>query len=512
MAKTVVTISVANSYLRIFNYPETFVKQVLTPFCAKYLAKFDNVPDPTNPFASVWAVTHWFATYNHARTELRITSALLKELTDHIVNRGFPYESIEIVDEPIITPKRAELEWAVDFKLKPDQVEWADYLLAEGQNKLSNGMTGIGKTALAIYVAVTLGQRVTVMLNARFVPIWIVECAQLLKLKPEDFIVVEAGGLDLYIKWLKEGKINPKIMVVSLTKADLLTKKAKKDPTVPNLDDYYRIYAPGVRCYDEAHESIHQVYLSMMFGNVAKNIGNTATIKNEDAFINRIYEYLFPKNIRLKETEYSAHMHIKAIHYDINLQRHRVNTHSRGTYNDNTFEASIMNNKKLRMEYIELMLFCFKEYYYERRKPGTKCLFFFTRVETCKIMCAALKERYPDFDAISFTGEEGGKKETKEEYRKHEMVFSTPGSCGTGKDIPGLITCISFHNVRSIQRNYQMRGRIRPIKEFPELERIFGYTVCRQIPKHKEYHKHRRGLFEESSLSYQLVDSGVYMY
>jgi len=324
---------------------------------------------------------------------------------------------------------------------------------------------------------------------------------------------VEIGGLDVFLDALKKKLINPKIVVFSLTKADIMLKKNKEDPLHPDLDDLFRELRPGLRIYDEAHESIHQVYMSMMFGNIVKTIANTATIRAEDAITNKIYEYLFPKQYPLKETEYSAHMHVKALHYRIDMRKNRIQTVSRGVYNDITFEASIMDNKKLRPQYIEMAIKQFEEYYYHRRRPGTKCLFFFTKKETCKMMAAAFKMKYPDLDVISFTGDQGGKAETKEDYRKHEFVISTPGSCGTGKDIPGLITCISFHNVKSNQRNYQMRGRIRPIKqsEHPDLERIFCYSVCLDIAKHKEYSKYRKELFFDSSLSYKHIDTGFFL-
>lgn len=368
-------------------------------------------------------------------------------------------------------------------------------------------------TFCSFRTAVNLGCRIVVIANARFLPIWRVECGNLLDIKPEDYIETDVGGLDDFLDALKKGIINPKITVISLTKIGILLKKNKDDPTHPDLDDVFRELRPGLRIYDEAHESIHQVYMSMMFGNIPLTIANTATIKAEDSFTNKIYEYLYPKQYRLKDTEYRAHMHVKALNFRIDMRKHRIQTISRGVYNDITFEASIMNNKKLRPQYIAMAIKMFEDYYYHRREEGTKCLFFFVKKETCKIMAEAFKKKYPDLDVISFTGDQGMKAETKEEYRKHEFVISTPGSCGTGKDIKGLITCISFHNVKSNQRNYQMRGRIRPIKkgEWDHIERIFGYTVCRDIDKHRSYHKYRRELFEDSSLSYQIVDTGFFL-
>jgi hypothetical protein len=504
-------ISVANNYLRVYDYAEEFVDRVLKPFCRMYLSKTGMVPAKHNPRLQVMAVTHRFMRFNHDQSEIRFTSSLLEELKTFIGSRGYAPKRILQVVEPEIIPMPATINFKPGIGTpKDDQLDWLKYIMEPGPLKLNNAATGVGKTFMSIWTAVQLQQRVVIIANARFLPVWKVECGNLLDIAPEDYVETDVGGLDNFLAALKKGVVNPKIVVISLTKIDIMLKKSKADPLAPDLDDFYREYRPGLRVYDEAHESIHQLYLSMMFGNIRKTIANTATVRAEDPMTNKIYGYLYPKECRLKETEYSAHMHVKALFYRIDTSKHRIRSMARGVYNDTVFEASVMDNHKLQPQYIEMMYKFFDDYYYHRRRPGTKCLFFFTKVETCKIMVAALLKRYPDLDAISFTGEQGGKAETKDEYRKHEVVFSTPGSCGTGKDIPGLITCISFHNVKSLQRNYQMRGRIRPIKqtEHPDLERIYGYTVCVNEKKHKEYHKYRKELFEESSLSYQSVDSG----
>lgn len=472
------------------------------------------IPDKVTPQIQKWGVTHRFATFNHDKTELRITASLFKELLKFIEGRGYHLKRVKIIDEPEIVP------YPVTYKLKPwvqlrdNQVDWAEYLGQPGHIKLNNAATGVGKGLLGIWTAVGMGCRVVIMGNARFLPIWRTECGNFMELEPGDFMDTDVGGLDSFIDELKKGTINPKIVMISLSKVDVLLKKSRIDPLHPNLDDLFKVFRPGLRIYDEVHESFHQVYLSLMYGNIAKTIGNSATMKAEDPFINKMYEAMFPLDIRLKETVYSAHMHIKAFQYRINMKRWKIRFVTRGVYNDITFESSVMDNKMLRPQYIDMMLHLFEEYYYKRRVKETKCLFFFTRVETCKIMIEALKKKYPDLDAISFTGEQGGKKETKDEYRKHEVVFSTPGSCGTGKDIPGLITCISFHNVKSVQRNYQMRGRVRENKNplHQGIELLYGYTVCMDVPKHRDYDKYRRSLFEGSCISYQNVNTGTYMY
>lgn len=136
-------------------------------------------------------------------------------------------------------------------------------------------------------------------------------------------------------------------------------------------------------------------------------------------------------------------------------------------------------------------------------------MWFFATIELCELFLKRLLVDYPELDAIVFTGEQSSKKETKTAYREHQVVITTPGSCGTGKDIPQLYIVFSPISVSSSQRNDQMVGRTRPIdKWWPDLDPIFLYFVCPDIPKQVEYHRKRRIIFDKKMKNFTLIDSG----
>ena len=153
----------------------------------------------------------------------------------------------------------------------------------------------------------------------------------------------------------------------------------------------------------------------------------------------------------------------------------------------------------------------FEEYYLDVREEGTKCLFFYSRVNMCEAMLELFKKDYPDMDIVTFHGEDTkGKDADKTKYLKHEVVITTPGSCGTGKDIDGLVTVLCFHTVGSTQRNKQMIGRLRDkvLKTFNNrITPRFVFGVCASQPKHKEYFRKREVAFEPKKKTFKVIDS-----
>jgi hypothetical protein len=73
----------------------------------------------------------------------------------------------------------------------------------------------------------------------------------------------------------------------------------------------------------------------------------------------------------------------------------------------------------------------------------------------------------------------------------NDIVVSTAGSSGTGKDIPYLRTAISTVALGSIQRNLQMLGRLRPIKDDLKTDPTYLWMTCLNIPQHMKYDKEK---------------------
>lgn len=365
-------------------------------------------------------------------------------------------------------------------------------------------------TYMAIRTMLMMGVRTLITIQPRYITTWIKALGEQVELKPTDVLVWEQDLCLLQELMLKE-TCDPKIIIVPMTRIDVHLRNEKKDGKVPCLDKIYESLDCGLRIIDEGHEAIHQVCISMMYGNFPKLLLLSATLNADDPFINKIYKILLPFHIRLKEPEPENYIDIVAYLYDINPRKFHLKTQQFGSYNDLTWEQSILSNKAVLDFYFQVSKKMYEEYYLTVREEGTKCLFFYSRVSMCEAMLVKFQQNYPGFDFVTFHGEDTkGKDADKLKYLKHENVITTPGSCGTGKDIDGLVTVLCMHTVGSTQRNKQMIGRLRDkvLKTFNNrITPCFAFGVCQSQPKHKEFFRKREVAFEPKKKTFKVIDS-----
>lgn len=506
-----VCVSKAHNYIVVSDYHSDFKSKVVDPFCRRHLYKTERVPIPGTRDTQ-YRISHKFIRYNADKTEFRICRSLLKPLIDFAQQQNYHQKRIKIVDLPELSGVACHFEFNEGWgKPREHQVAWLKYQLEPGALKINNMSPGQGKTFCALSLMIAMGVRTVITIAPRYIPVWIKALGDIVNLQPRDVILIE-GDLIEAAQHIRDGIINPKVIILPLTKLEVFLRKTEETPCGVDLDDIYKWMGAGLRIQDEAHEAIHQVYLSMLYGNFKKTLALSGTLESDDPFTNKIYKLLYPKQFYLQATEYKKYLNIIAYHYYMDTYKHKLKTQSFGGYSDTAYEKSILKSNKLFEFYYQLTKKAFDDYYIKRRREKSKCLIFFSKVDMCERMQARFKRDYPDMDIISFTGTETKKAATKDKYLKHEIVISTPGSCGTGKDIKGLITCICMHTVSSMQRNDQILMRLRELFDiFPDMDPLFVYGVNWSIAKHRDYHYKRKELFEPKSKGQYLINSQMYI-
>lgn len=502
----------ASTYVRLTDFKPELIQHILRPFCARNFYRVQKVPIPGGgPNAFKKEISHVFARFNEDKTELRFNAEKLPELLKFMEENGYSKSRIQVIDELVIEAAPANLKMK-NPKIVPRNEMQEDYVKFMGSDKplvVNNMGTGQGKTFCAIWTAVQLGKRVLITVLPRYVDIWIKAFGEFLDIHPTDILVADTFGIEKLHQIMKDGLINPSIIILPLTKIDVYIKRMKEDPSLPGLDEVFTDMHCGVRIIDEAHESIYSVYMSLMFGNHMKTMALSATLKGDDDFVNSMYNQIFPHHCYLRPPEYTKYIHVIAYTHRIDVNRYKINAKGFGGYSHVKFEQSIMKRPQIFEQYYQMLKESFETYYMETYLEGQKAMWFFATIEMCDLFHKRLMKDYPDLDAITFTAEQSAKKETKSAYREHRVVITTPGSCGTGKDIPMLYIVFSPISVSSSQRNDQMVGRTRPVdKWWPELDPIFLYFVCPDIQKQVEYHRKRRTIFDKKMKRFTLIDSG----
>lgn len=364
-------------------------------------------------------------------------------------------------------------------------------------------------TYMSTDTMVNMGVRTLITALPRYVPIWSKSLFEYLNLKVEDVVYVESGEIEEVAENIQKGIINPKVIILPLTRIDTHYKRMREDDAVPDLDELYAKMGIGLRIMDEGHESVYQVYMSMLYGNFSKTLALSATLKADDQLINRIYSYIYPYDIRLKEGEQKKYIDVYAYHHWIDIRKFRINPRGFGGYNHVKFEQGIMKSPYLLGRYYELCKQAFEEFYVKDLLPEQKALWFFATVEMCVNMLEFFKRDYPEMDFGKYTNEESSKADTKDNYLKHQVLITTPQSCSTGKDIEKLYVAFSPYAVSSKQRNAQSLGRLREItKWWPDLSPKYVYFVCQNVDKQVDYHRKRMEEFANKAKSITNINSG----
>ena len=509
--RTVAKIETANCYFRISDFYGEFADKVIKRFCKSELTKFEMQKIPGTRH-KIWKPTHVFARAENDHEVYRLPASILKDFLKYAEYCGYHVGRIKMSERPIdrIAPITHSLREKYQTP-REHQVDWIRYQLEDGPLKVNNCFTGGGKTYMALYTAVQMNTRALITVQPRYIPIWQKDIGDMFDVKPEDVVVWEYSDLARLGELIREGKIDPKFVILPTTRITTYLKNQRKDPSLPSLDQIFDDIGAGLRVIDEAHESFHEVAVSMMYGNPYKTILLSATLKADDPFLNKMYFTMIPKAIRLKEPDDENYIDIVAFMYDIDVRKFKVNTIQNGTYSDIAFEKSILANPQLLDFYFELTDVMYKEFYLKIKEEGTKCLFFFTMIEMCQTMREKFRERYPGEDFDTFLGTLD--KKTPKKYLEHENLITTPGSCGTGKDIPGLVTTICPHTVFSTQRNKQIIGRLRNLlgKFGDRITPTFVFPVCKSIPKHLDCLAKRKISLASKQKTFRRQESGMAM-
>jgi len=352
--RSVATISVANNYIRIFDFGDGFENLVLRKYCKMELTKYGQEPIPGTR-KKRWVPTHVFARTSNDRSEYRMPKSVLEPLLRLAASQGFNRARIQVKDEPVIEGAHAEFSIKEKYNTpRENQKEWIEYKMGPGALKVNEASTGLGKTYMALYCMMLMQKRTIITIQPRYIPIWQKDLAEMFNISPKDVLVWEYTDLPRLGELCKEGKIDPKIIILPTTRISTYMRSRRKNGNLPCLDEIIANINPGLRIIDEAHESFHEVTLSMFYGNVAKTFMLSATMKGDDPFLNKMYQAMAPKETRLKEAEPENYIDIFAYLYQMDIRKYKIQTMQGGTYNDIALEKSILRSKEATDFYFQL--------------------------------------------------------------------------------------------------------------------------------------------------------------
>lgn len=434
-----------------------------------------------------------FATANAERTEYRFHINHYDYLFRTFLRYGIHEGNVEFEHIPLPKPTNVELRLNKGVKPTEEQEPVVDFLSKEDlMIKTCTLATGKGKTMSTLMALSRMGKRALIQLRGGFVDQWIEELYHAFSIKTKDILVIRGrDALISAMNQIESGELNPKIVFITWKTLFQLYRAYEQEgyESVYGIspEQIYNRMGIGVKVVDEVHLDFHLNFRSDIYTNVPTSIHLSATLDTRDPTRKRMYEIAFPYQSRYEDQGVEPYIEVQAIFYSA-FNPNVLRTTERGSefYSHTAFEKSILRKKKLTANYFKLIRWTFNRFYRDVYRGNQKCLIYCATVRMCEELVDSLRYHYPDMDSQVFVSE------TDEQVlHQAQVIVSTLGSCGTGKDIPDLRTVIMTTAVSKYEANRQSIGRIRKLKNYPEDTPYFCYFVCDSIDKHVNYHEQK---------------------
>ena len=452
-----------------------------------------------------------YAASTKDRQEFRFHINVLKDLLKHLKQWGYGDDRLKIVNHSMYRPTPISLPIRSHFKPRDYQVKPIEYIVEnDSRTKILVIQTGKGKSLMSLIALSHIGHRVALIIKGMFVDKWIADIQESCDVS-KDSVMVVRGSKDLkrLIELGKEDELNAKVIII--TNKTLYNyykayegKSGRRFGYECKPEDLFKVLGVGVRLIDEVHLDFHLNFKIDLYSHVPKTVSLSATMTSDDPFINRMYEIMFPLDIRFKGIAFDRYIGVKALFYKAENIRHIRYIGRSRSYSHVMFEQSVMKNPKILKKYLDLIVNVVNTSYIDKKDPGQKMLIFCSSVEMCTVLVKHLKKLYPQLDVRRYVSEDD-----YSNLLEADVSVSTIKSAGTAVDIPDLRTCLMTDALSSRQANEQTVGRLRRLKRWPDVTPEFLYLVCEDIPQHIRYHERKVKVLGDKVLNHKVFHLGT---
>lgn len=306
--------------------------------------------------------------------------------------------------------------------------------------------------------------------------------------KHEIWFIQGADSLKKLFEAKEEYK--PK-MIIASTRTFFMYVTRQKLPYIefPTVDEFVKRFGIGVKIVDEAHMNFHANLTIDLLTNIEHNLYLSATFERSNKDGARIFNKVFPAEVKFGEHLQTKHARACMIGYTLGREIPDRAYLTKEGYNQALYEIHIGRDKNLRYEYYRKVLnTTIEQYYLPNRKPGQKCMFICMTTGTMKGIATHIRYKYPHLNTITFSGDDDDDLITPDV----DVVVSTIKKSGTGRDIRGLKVCANLMSFKSSPLSKQVFGRLRPI---PDEVPIFLDFYNANIPRHVEHAEVRRQIY-----------------
>ncbi len=489
-------------------------KQALTGFCVRHLGQMQVMRKWDGTYER--QLTKIYAAATRDRREFRFHINCYDAFLLWMKDRGFKDNNFDVQDHPLYEPTPATFTDYSGTEPRDYQLPIIDYVANnDAKSKLVILQTGKGKTLISLKAMVRMGLRGLIVLKPMYLDRWLSDLKHhgsgkkakptFLGLKPGELIVVKGGEqLKTLLNLAIADKLDKcKIVVISnATLRNYLewyeTGAGATEYPCPPQEMCERL-GIGWRLIDEIHQDFHFNFRLDLYTNCPKVIALSATMKHDNETVNKMYRVAYPEADRFDGLEFDRYAEAFELVYSLKHPS-PLKWKQRGmtSYSHVAYEDSLMKNKAQLKNYTEMIVRWTKTAFLDIMQPGQKLLIFVATVDYACRLVRALQDTY------GYLGLQIGKYTAENEYSElllNDISVSTLLSSGTAVDIPGLRIALMTTALSSMQLNLQAFGRLRRLKDWPDVIPRFYYLTCEDIPKHVEYANKKKEVFKPVALA-----------
>ena len=496
-------ITIGTHYFKITNMQPRMIG-VVQKFCVKYVQmEYQN-----SRGKRVLAPGKVYATRTKDNSEYRFHIGQYPEFIQHLYHNDVEIALCDIIKRDLIDSPDIDIDLNKGWVLRDDQNAVKDFILQSEETDLHTRMatlyTGFGKTVVALASAADINKRVLVTVLSKYQDKWASDVVKTLNIKPKEVMVISGShNVRGLIALAQSGQLEAKCIIISINTLNNYLKAYEDDPHTTTNDDFgcapenfCELLGIGTMIVDEVHEHIHAVFKMLLYTHVYKVIALSGTLISLDPFIQKIHSLMFPKEVRYDKAVMNKYIKCYAIGYSvISVPVSKIRTTQFGSnlYSHNAFEKYILKHKPLLDNYLKIIDNIIELGYIQNYKDGNKLGVYASSIDMCSTITHHLKKKYPDLDVRRYV-----EQDPYENAIEADIRVTTILSAGTAFDIPMLTDVIMTNSIKSPVSNLQTLGRLRELKD---RDVRFYYLYCEQIPKHVEYHKAKKELFEPKVIS-----------
>jgi len=325
-----------------------------------------------------------------------------------------------------------------------------------------------GKSYIAARTIMDLSLRTLIVLPASLVVQW----TSVLESLTDAKLCILRGQ-----KSIIEALNNPDRADIYLASVSTLQEYAEKNDNyegMPSIQRFIEYLKFGIKIVDECHINFYANTLIDVQSDVRHNIYLSATHMRSSRGSDAIFKRIFPNTIKFSNGRYNKYVNITECHYATGAIFDKYVSTNRG-YSQFKYEKYLLHHPTMLNKIFDNLNEVVNRHYISVKSTGQKLLILVGLVDFAELVENWFKTQYPTLNSNLYIHG------TPDDILgTSEVIISTIGSCGTGKDIKDLRTLIMFISFASETLAYQTLGRLRKMDDTPE----FVYMINIDLKHH----------------------------